>query len=121
MDSQFRIAESSIFVKHAAKVLSRCDALAALSEEPGAISRRFATPALRDAGRLVSEWMEAAGMSVHRDAIGNVIGRAGMPAQPTLLIGSHLDTVRNAGRYDGILGVLVGIACVELLLDLIHI
>jgi allantoate deiminase len=112
MDSCFRIAE-----RHATRVLERCDALAALTEEPGVITRRFATPALRDAGRLVSEWMDAAGMSVHRDAIGNVIGRAGAPGQPTLIIGSHLDTVRNAGRYDGILGVLVGIACVELLRD----
>jgi allantoate deiminase len=112
MDSDFRIAE-----RYASAVLERCDALAALTEEPGVITRRFATAALRDAGRLVSEWMQAAGMSVHRDAIGNVIGRAGHPGQPTLLIGSHLDTVRNAGRYDGILGVLAGIACVELLRD----
>jgi allantoate deiminase len=110
MDSEFRIVE-----QQARAVLDRCDALAALTEEPGAVTRRFATPALREAGQLVASWMEAAGMRVHRDAIGNVIGRAGEPGQPTLLIGSHLDTVRNAGRYDGILGVVVGIACVELL------
>jgi len=99
-------------------VLDRCDTLAGLTEEPGVVTRRFATPALREAGRHVTTWMEAAGMKVHRDAIGNVIGRAGDPGLPTLLIGSHLDTVRNAGRYDGILGVLVGIACVELVRDL---
>ena len=99
-------------------MLDRCDTLAGLTEEPGVVTRRFATPALREAGRHVTTWMEAAGMKVHRDAIGNVIGRAGDPGLPTLLIGSHLDTVRNAGRYDGILGVLVGIACVELVRDL---
>jgi allantoate deiminase len=117
MDLQFRNTESSLLWRCTDEVLDRCDALAALTEEPGAITRRFATPALRDAGRLVGEWMAEAGMAVHRDAIGNVIGRAGAPGQPTLLIGSHLDTVRNAGRYDGILGVAVGIACVELLRD----
>jgi allantoate deiminase len=112
------MTERGVIDSCAGKVLQRCDALAALSEEPGAITRRFATPALRDAGRLVGEWMEAAGMSVHRDAIGNVIGRIGGAGQRTLLIGSHLDTVRNAGRYDGILGVLAGIACVELVREL---
>jgi len=113
MDSEFRITE-----REASRVLDRCDTLAGLTEEPGVVTRRFATPALREAGRHVTTWMEAAGMKVHRDAIGNVIGRAGDPGLPTLLIGSHLDTVRNAGRYDGILGVLVGIACVELVRDL---
>ena len=56
-------------------------------------------------------------MTVRRDAIGNVIGRLGGDGRETLLIGSHLDTVRDAGRYDGALGVLIGIACVELLRD----
>lgn len=117
MDCSFRPAETAQAADCAARTLDRCDALAALSEEPGTITRRFATPALRDAGRLVAEWMTAAGMTVHRDAIGNIIGRIGAPDQPTLLFGSHLDTVRNAGRYDGILGVLIAIGCVELLRD----
>lgn len=102
---------------HAAAVLERCDELAAFSEEPGRLTRRFATGALRQAGEAVSSWMEAAGMSVRRDAIENVIGRVGDPGRRTLLIGSHLDTVRDAGRYDGMLGVLVAIACLERLRD----
>ena len=94
--------------------MERCDALAAFTEDEGALTRPFATPALRDASDAVRDWMGAAGMSVREDAAGNVIGRyegtdAGAGA---LLLGSHLDTVRDAGRYDGALGVLVAIAAV---------
>jgi allantoate deiminase len=98
---------------YAASVLRRCDELGLISEEDGRLTRRFATPALRRAGELVRAWMQAAGMVVRRDAIGNIIGRAGAAADRTLLIGSHIDTVRDAGRYDGPLGVLVAIACLE--------
>jgi allantoate deiminase len=101
---------------YAAAVLQRCDELAAFSEEEGRLTRRFATPALQQAGEAVRSWMESAGMSVRRDAIGNLIGRFG-DAGRTLLIGSHLDTVRDAGRYDGMLGVLVAIASLERLRD----
>lgn len=104
-------------VHYAAAVLRRCDELAAFSEESGRLTRRFATPALREAGEAVRDWMEAAGMTVRRDAIGNVIGRLGEADRRTLLIGSHLDTVRDAGRYDGVLGVLVAIGCLERLRD----
>ena len=102
---------------YAAAVLRRCDELAAFSEEEGCITRRFATPALRQAGEAVREWMEAAGFDARRDAIGNLVGRLGNDDHRTLLIGSHIDTVRDAGRYDGTLGVLIGISCVELLHD----
>src|SRR4051794_20607836 len=101
-------------------VLERADILATFSEEPDRLTRRFATPALREAGEQVREWMQAAGMRTWRDAIGNVWGRAapqsgdsGGSGAPTLILGSHLDTVRGAGRYDGMLGVLVALACVE--------
>jgi allantoate deiminase len=97
----------------AALVLERCDALAACSEEPERLTRRFATPALRAAGELVAGWMRSAGLSVERDAIGNVIGRREGAGGPPLVLGSHLDTVRDAGRYDGMLGVLVALACVQ--------
>ncbi len=102
---------------YAAAVLRRCDELAAFSEEEGRLTRRFATPALRQAGEAIREWMEAAGLDTRRDAIGNVIGRLGENERRTLLIGSHLDTVRDAGRYDGMLGVLVAIGCLERLRD----
>jgi len=104
----------------AALVLGRADRLAACTEEPGRLTRRFATPALAQAGDLVCEWMRAAGMDARRDAIGNVIGRR-EPARGgsagTVMLGSHLDTVVDAGRYDGMLGVLVALACVERLGD----
>src|SRR5262249_44911874 len=101
------------FMISAAAVLQRCDELAAISENDGWLTRRYGTPALRQAGEMLRGWMEAAGMTVRRDAIGNVIGRVGDADRRTLLIGSHLVTVRDAGRYDGMLGVLVGVACVE--------
>ena len=94
--------------------MERCDALAAFTEEEGGLTRRFATPALSRASDAVAEWMTAAGMTVRGDAAGNVIGRyegAGGGAG-TLMLGSHLDTVRDAGRYDGALGVLVAIGAV---------
>ncbi len=96
-------------------VMERCDALALYSEETNCLTRRFATPALQQANDMLTTWMSTAGMSVHVDAIGNVIGRyeAQQPGAKTLLLGSHLDTVQNAGRYDGILGVMVALICVE--------
>src|SRR5919198_339486 len=107
-------------VAAAEAVLQRADVLATFSEEPDRLTRRFGTPALRAAGEQVREWMQSAGMTTRRDAIGNVWGRAapqggasGGSGAPTLILGSHLDTVRGAGRYDGMLGVLVAIACVE--------
>lgn len=99
----------------AGTILARCDVLASYSEESGCLTRRFATPALRQATDAVEAWMRATGMSVRRDNVGNLIGRyeADRPGARTLLLGSHLDTVRDAGRYDGPLGVLVALACVE--------
>jgi allantoate deiminase len=99
----------------AAQVVARCRELAAVSEEPGRLTRRFATPAMARANALVGEWMGAAGLEVRVDAAGNLVGHlAGAdPAAGTLLLGSHLDTVRDAGAFDGPLGVLAAVACVE--------
>jgi hydantoinase/carbamoylase family amidase len=97
----------------AAGVLRRCDELAACSEEPGRLTRRVATPALRQASDLVASWMEAAGMAVRRDPVGNLSGRYAGTGERTLLLGSHLDSVVDAGRYDGPLGVLTALAVVE--------
>jgi allantoate deiminase len=102
---------------YATTVLERCDALAAFSEEDGRLTRRFATEALRAAGDAVQGWMRDAGMTTRRDAIGNVVGRLEGGGRGTLLMGSHLDTVRDAGRYDGPLGILIAIACAEQLRD----
>jgi allantoate deiminase len=104
---------------YAHRAMERCDILASYSEEPGRLTRRFATPAMRQANAQLAEWMRAAGMDVRQDQIGNLIGRyaADPPDARTLLLGSHLDSVVDAGKYDGPLGVLVALACVELLHD----
>jgi len=96
-------------------IMERCDILARFSEEPDRLVRRFATPPMKQASETIAEWMRAAGMTVHQDNIGNVIGRyeANHADAKTLMLGSHLDTVRDAGKYDGPLGVLTAIACVE--------
>ena len=93
-------------------VLARAAALGEISEEPGRLTRRYGTPALARAADLVAEWMEGAGLAVRRDAVGNLIGRTGGDGPPFVL-GSHLDTVPDAGRYDGPLGILVALAIVE--------
>lgn len=99
----------------AQRLMARIDELAAISEEPGRLTRRFATPALGEAMALTARWMEQAGLAVRRDSLGNLIGRyeAAGPQAKTLLLGSHLDTVRDAGKFDGPLGVLAALAAVE--------
>jgi allantoate deiminase len=101
----------------AATVMEWCNILAACSEEPGRITRPFASDAMRRAHVYVHEWMRRAGMTVERDNIGNLRGRYEGTGASTLLLGSHLDSVRDAGKYDGPLGVLVAIAAVEQLHD----
>jgi len=96
----------------AAEVLARCAELGELSEEPDRLTRRFATPAHVQAGELVVGWMAQAGMATRRDAIGNVIGRYGAGDRPVVL-GSHFDTVPDAGSFDGPLGILAAVAVVE--------
>jgi allantoate deiminase len=98
-------------------VMRRCDELAACTEEPGMITRPFATPSLARAQDHVRGWMEEAGMTVTRDNIGNLRARYPGTADGVLLLGSHLDSVRDAGRYDGPLGVMVAIAAVQRLHD----
>ncbi|HSN19580.1 MAG TPA: hydantoinase/carbamoylase family amidase, partial [Usitatibacter sp.] len=96
------------------ELLARAAALARHSDSAEHYTRTYLTPAHRAAARDIAQWMREAGMSVRVDAVGSVIGRyeAGAPAARTLLVGSHFDSVRNGGRYDGVLGILVPIACV---------
>lgn len=97
----------------AATVMERCDLLANISEEPGVLVRSYGSQAMREANNIVSGWMRAAGMTTRQDEIGNLIGRYEGSGDSTLILGSHLDTVRDAGRYDGVLGVMVALACVQ--------
>jgi allantoate deiminase len=98
-------------ISGAARVLERCDRLAEISEEPERLTRRFGTPAMRQANALVAGWMREAGLETREDAVRNLIGRRG--DGPFLMLGSHLDTVVDAGRYDGPLGVLAALEAVE--------
>jgi allantoate deiminase len=98
----------------AATVMERCETLGRVSEEPDLLVRPFASEAMRRTNDLVADWMRAVGMIVLSDEIGNLIGRyeGRDEGSGTLVFGSHLDTVRNAGKYDGPLGVMVALACV---------
>src|SRR5262245_62045177 len=93
------------------RLMARADALARHSELPGGLTRVSLSPEYRAAADLVMAWMREAGMQARLDPIGNVVGRyeGDRPGLPCLMLGSHLDTVRDAGRYDGMLGVLTGI------------
>ena len=99
----------------AKKVMNWCDQLAAISSNPENISRFYLTPEHKRCNALVAQWMQEAGMETWVDAAGNLCGRydAQDACAKTLLIGSHLDSIPNAGAYDGILGVLIAIAVVE--------
>lgn len=107
------------------RLVRMLDELGRVTDEPGRLTRTFLSPGMKRANALVGGWMREAGLKVRVDAVGNLIGRAeasvgsplaGAPrarasslAHKTLLLGSHLDTVRDAGKYDGPLGVLLPI------------
>jgi len=99
----------------AERVMARADALAAISETPDALTRVYLSTQHLQANQLVSEWMRQAGMTVWQDSVGNICGRyeGAQEGAQAVLLGSHLDTVRNAGRYDGMLGVLAAIEVVD--------
>src|SRR5882724_1805453 len=96
------------------EIVGRINRLAAISETPGHLTRIFLTPEHRAAADLILTWMRVAGMPAHLDAIGNVCGRyeGERPGLPCLMLGSHYDTVRDAGRWDGPLGLITAISCV---------
>jgi allantoate deiminase len=100
----------------AALLMERCSLLAKVTERRGEILRTFLSPAMDEVHRTMQPWMEAAGMVVTVDRAGNLRGVYGTErgeGAARLLIGSHLDTVPNAGAYDGVLGVLMGLALLE--------
>lgn len=98
-------------------VMTRCEELALFSEDSKGTRRTFLSPPMRDVHREITSWLQPLNANVRIDAAGNI--RALYPADgqaaPRLLLGSHLDTVPNAGRYDGILGVVLAVALLEAL------
>jgi allantoate deiminase len=106
---------SDATTERARQIIARCRELALCTEAEGETTRTFLAPSMHRVHALLGGWMQAAGMQVHVDAAGNLRGL--LPAAdseaPRLLIGSHLDTVPNAGAFDGVLGVVLGVALVE--------
>jgi hydantoinase/carbamoylase family amidase len=96
------------------EIMERVNLLARHSEMVGELTRTYLTVAHTAVASQIADWMRAAGMSVHRDAAGNVIGcyEGSDPAQPAVVTGSHFDSVRNGGKYDGNLGILLPISCI---------
>jgi allantoate deiminase len=110
-----RLGDASVRTS-AAVVLQRCDELAGHTSLPdGLVERVYLSPEHAAVNALAAGWMREAGLSTWQDAAGNQCGRleGSSPGLPALLLGSHLDTVPSAGRYDGILGVLTAIAVVD--------
>jgi allantoate deiminase len=107
------------YTSRAEKILRRIEALAAISEDTDGVTRTFGTPAFLQGSALVKSWMDAAGLATRVDSIGNVRGRlvSRHAAAKTFVLASHIDTVVNAGKYDGPLGVLMGL---DLLEQLVH-
>jgi allantoate deiminase len=97
------------------EVIARCLKIASFTEDPGTTRRTFLSPPMRDCHEEIARWIEPLGAHVRVDAAGNLRGfyPAAEPKAPRLLIGSHLDTVPNAGAYDGILGAVLAITLLE--------
>ncbi len=99
----------------ARRVIDRCRELAQFTEEPGHITRTYLSPPMHPVHECLTRWMRGAGCDVTVDAAGNLraVYRAAAASAPRVVIGSHLDTVPHAGAFDGILGVVMGVALVE--------
>ena len=106
---------TSSFANFAAEVIARCRKLASFSEDAGGTRRTFLSAPMRDCHREIAGWLEALGAQVHVDAVGNLRGfyPGVSPGVPRILVGSHLDTVPNAGAFDGILGVVLAVGLVK--------
>ncbi|MGR5117192.1 allantoate amidohydrolase [Vibrio astriarenae] len=96
---------------HAQSIMDKADTLAHFSSDEGALTRGYLTKEHKAAHQQLAIWMEEAGLTTWEDSVGNQWGRkaASNPDAPTVIIGSHSDTVTNAGKYDGNLGILLGI------------
>lgn len=105
--------------KLAQQVMSRCDELGKISQSDVYLDRRYLTTEHKQANQLVGGWMTQAGMITWQDEAGNLCGRleSKRPDAPRYLIGSHLDTVPNGGKYDGMLGVLAPISLIQAMTD----
>jgi allantoate deiminase len=106
------------YSSRAARIMARIHELAAISEDADGVTRTFGTPAFLQGRALVQSWCEAAGLPTRVDGIGNLRARllSANPDAKTFVLASHIDTVVNAGKFDGPLGVLMGLDLLENLL-----
>jgi allantoate deiminase len=111
------VQTNSNFSNLAKEVIARCRKLASFSEDVGGTRRTFLSGPMHDCHREIARWLKVAGAEVNVDAAGNLRGfHPGESSNgPRLLVGSHLDTVPNAGAYDGVLGVVITVALIEAL------
>ena len=101
----------------AAQVMAWSEELGQISQSQDYLDRRYLTPEHKQANQLVAGWMEQADMHTWQDSVANLWGRFASEDEnaPVLLMGSHLDTVPNGGKYDGMLGVLAPVALIQAL------
>ncbi|MBF9143483.1 allantoate amidohydrolase [Hymenobacter properus] len=106
------------YTARAERIMQRIQQLAAISDDPDGVTRTFGTPAFVAGRDLVQSWLEAAGLPTRTDGIGNLRARleSPNPDAKTFVLASHIDTVVNAGKFDGPLGVLMGLDLLENLL-----
>ncbi|MCU4676058.1 allantoate amidohydrolase [Catenovulum sp. 2E275] len=111
-----QILNSELAQKHSQQALHNCHQLAQISEMTNGILRQYLTDKHKACHQQVANWMVDAGLTVWQDQVGNQWGRLASQHQnaPRLILGSHLDTVPNAGAYDGILGVMLGLELAKL-------
>ena len=102
-------------MKFGPELMRQADVLASFTEDAPRVTRTYLSPQHKQAGDYLIGLMRDAGMEAGYDALGNIVGRyaAAMPDAPTVMTGSHQDSVRNAGKYDGLYGILSPIACVK--------
>lgn len=102
-------------MKFGTEILKQADVLATFTEDAPRVTRTYCSKEHKLAGDYLIDLMRDAGMNADYDALGNIVGRyeAGVPFAPIVMTGSHQDSVRNAGKYDGLFGILSPIACVK--------
>jgi allantoate deiminase len=115
LHSKFQVHTTTGTAQLAKQAIARCRRLAELSEDSNGTRRTFLSPPMRDIHREISEWLRHLGATVRIDAVGNLraLYPSGHASAPCLLIGSHLDTVPNAGAFDGVLGVVLAVALLQ--------
>src|SRR5690349_4354019 len=107
------------FTQRTELILQRISALASISDDETGITRTYGSPAFIKGRNLIQQWMKEAGLITWIDQVGNVRGRLNSndPGAKVFVIASHIDTVINAGKFDGPLGVLMGLDLLEQLIS----